>query len=93
VILDMLDPEEQKSLKLESAEESREFKRALITENGLQAALALYEHLSEADRQKLHEAIERLTDKNEPADIRLKATEVLRRLDEGAGPVEKAAAA
>ena len=46
----MLDPEEQKSLKLESEEESREFKRALITENGLQAALALYEHLPEADR-------------------------------------------
>ncbi|HVU89396.1 MAG TPA: HEAT repeat domain-containing protein [Pirellulales bacterium] len=83
VILEMLDPEEQKSLKLESAEESREFKRALIAENGLQAALALFEHLPEADRRKLHEAIERLADKEQPADIRLKATEVLRRLDEG----------
>ncbi len=54
----------------------------MIAENGLQATLALFEHLPEADRQKLRQAIERLTDKNEPADIRLKATEVLRRLDE-----------
>ena len=90
VILEMLDPDEQGSLKLESEGESRAFKRALIVENGLQATLALYADLPHDEQQKLHQAIERLTDKEQPADVRLKAVEVLRRLDEQPKPVPAA---
>ena len=90
VILEMLDPDEQGSLKLESEGESRVFKRALIVENGLQATLALYADLPHDEQQKLHQAIERLTDKEQPADVRLKAVEVLRRLDEQPKPVPAA---
>ncbi|HEY4312233.1 MAG TPA: HEAT repeat domain-containing protein [Pirellulales bacterium] len=86
VILEMLDPDEQRSLKLEAEGESREVKRSLIVENGLQAALALNAVLSEADRAKLRQAVEQLPDKQQPADIRLRATEALRRFDEPPQP-------
>ncbi len=78
VILEMLDPDEERSLKLESEEDSRQFKRSLIVENGLQAALVIYSKLPESEQQSLRAAIERLTNEKLPGDIRLKATEALR---------------
>jgi HEAT repeat protein len=81
VILEMLDPAEQASLKLETDDQAREFKRNLIAVNGLQAAETIYRALPTADQQTLRSAVERLTDKEQPADIRLKATETLRQFD------------
>jgi len=80
VILEMLDPNEDRSLQLEGAEESREFKRSLITENGLQAALVIFGSLTADQQESLRAAIELLTKEKQPADIRLKATEALRLL-------------
>jgi hypothetical protein len=81
VLLEMLDPAEQASLKLETDDQAREFKRNLITVNGLQAAETIYRALPSTDQQTLRGAVERLTDKEQPADIRLKATEALRQFE------------
>ena len=49
--------------------------------NGLQAAETIYAVLPPDDQQSLRGAVERLTDKEQPGDIRLKATDTLRQLD------------
>jgi HEAT repeat protein len=83
VILEMLDPDEQASLKLETEEQSRDAKRNLIATNGLQAALTIYATLPADDQKKVREAFDRLAGKDQPPEIRLKAADALRQLDEG----------
>jgi HEAT repeat protein len=80
VILEMLDPVESPT-KSAPAEQSSDFKHGLIAVNGLQAALSLYPTLSAADRQAVRDAIARLENKDEPADVRLRASEVLKQLN------------
>ncbi len=82
VILEMLDPDEQASVRLETEEQSRDFKRSLITVNALQVAPTIYSALSAEDQQRLREAIERLSKQEQPAELRLRATEILRQLEQ-----------
>ena len=82
VILEMLDPQEQASLKLEADEPSRAGNRVLISTNGLQAALSIHDRLTAEEREKLRQAIDRLATGDEPPEIRLKAANALRQLDD-----------
>jgi len=79
VILEMLDPA-QPTTKPEPDEQSGDFKHSLIAVNGLQAAVGVYPALAIEDRQTVREAIARLETKDEPADIRMRATEALKQL-------------
>jgi len=81
VLEEMLDLEQQVGVNLEKEDQSREFKRAMIVVNALEATSQLARSNPKADIARLEKAIERVrVDSHVARNIRLKAAAVLDQL-------------
>ena len=80
VLAEMLDPDEQAGVELESEKDMRPFKRVVITINALRACCQLSEKNPDADLSTLTLAIEKLLKGKVDGEIRIEATSVLRQL-------------
>jgi hypothetical protein len=81
VLLEMLDPEQTIGIAMEKHEEVKNVKRQTILINALRGAERLAETNADADLGPLAEAVERLTQAEVDAAIRVKAAEVLTTLE------------
>jgi hypothetical protein len=80
VLAEMLDPDEQAGVELESEKDLRTFKRVVITINALRATVQLAENNPDVDLSKLAQSIEKLLSGDVNGEIRLDATGALRQL-------------
>lgn len=76
VLVEMLDPDQEAALKLESDKDARALKRDLILVNALRAADELFQSNPKAKLASLKGAVKRLANANVLAPVRLKADEL-----------------
>ena len=91
VLSEMLDPREQAGVNIE-AKEARDYKRAMIQMNALEAVEQLAAKNSNGNLEPVRRKIERLLDAELPRTVRVKAAAVLNELKGRAKPPQKQAA-
>lgn len=82
VLAEMLDPAQTEAMQAETWEQAREAKRSLVHTSGLQAVHELLRRGSQADLQKVIQAVRKLRGTPQLDElVRLRATEVLNEVD------------